>query len=190
MKIDKIKIDKKKIGLVVGIGVAIGGVCFVGYEKINDTQNEYANVKSQIIQIKDLTEERLNILNDLKTNMKGYDDEKVLLDEAINYSEKAIKINVYENSAQIMNKNIQILDETNLSIDRLVEKYEQNETIKKDEKLVSKIDKLIEMDYRIDDEVNIFNNNYRKFYNEKISQFPSSVFLKHQGYGIVKSFEL
>lgn len=184
------KIDKKKIGLVVGIGVAIWGVCFVGYGKINDTQNEYANVKSQIIQIKDLTEERLNILNDLKTSMKGYDDEKLLLDEAINYSEKAIKIDVYEKSAQIMNKNIQILDEANLSIDKLVEKYEQNETIKKDEKLVSKIDKLIEMDYRIDDEVNIFNNNYRKFYNEKISQFPSSVFLKRQGYGIVKSFEL
>lgn len=185
------KMDKKKIGILVGAGISIAifGACFVGHGKINDTQNEYVSVQSQINHMQGLTEERLNILNDLKNNMKDYKDEKVLLDQAINESYKAMKIEPYEESTEKMNKNIDILEKVNVSIDALVEKYEQNESLKKDEKLVAKMDKLIEIDYIVDDEVKIFNNKYRKVYNEKIRQFPSNVFLKIQGYGPVKSFK-
>lgn len=187
MNIETNKKNKKIIGIVTIIaGLLIGGA-IVGHGIINDAENEYVNVSSQIDYINTLAKERLNILKDLEDNMKGYKSVKLLLEECIKNSNKISKKT--DITSEDMNKSIDTLSDLNISVDKLLDEYDKNSELKEDELLSKKMDGLLELDYLIDDQVKVFNTNSRKDFNESIIKFPANIILKTKGYGPVKSFK-
>lgn len=182
MKINlKTKKAKIIIGVVASISVVIGSLGFVAHGRINTAQNEYVGVESQLRGIRQFILERNDIILNEKDKLVKYDETKDIISKIEKDTDKIRKTTEFTKDTVDANKRMDMYEESNKYVNEFLKIVNSNEKIKNDKDLKDIIEEINIMDYNVDDQVDDFNNQYSKKFNDAIKIFPVNVLAEKNG---------
>lgn len=169
--------------IVVGLGLTMG------YGQINKTDNAYMELDGQVGAIQTQMKYRNELIDSLKGDAQKYDLAKKALELVEKEAKQLKNLDDFSENVEVLNEKVITLENVNKSVDKLIEAYDNDSNMKKDEELTKKINELIEVDYSIDDDIKRFNTTYRDKFNESIKKFPANVVADKMKWKSVKKLE-
>lgn len=167
--------NKKVIAALIGMAVILlplGGVVALGYSQANFIENDYVSIESDVKFIKEMAIERNEIILKSQEDILKYIENKKLL-ENINTKTKALmELSEFSENTSDTNKRIDMINEVNKDVNKLLVELATNEKVGKDEKLSKSIEDIEELDYSIDDVIKQLAVGSLNKYNEKLNKFP------------------
>lgn len=180
------KINSKQKKIIIGAMIVIGLVGVFISSQENNVRNAHTRVMSAPLSIQNNIMEQKALLSEVVASIKksGLEEAKFIqLEEIV----KQIESIDYRDDEKI-NKNIEQIDKFNKELDKIIDIYNNDENLKKDIILLSKMEELAGLNNLIDGTMDTFNKEEVKEYNESIKKFPSSIIAKVKGLNTINKF--
>lgn len=174
--------NKKVIAAIVAttvILVPLGGVFAWSYGQANLIENDYVSIESDVKFIKEMTIERNEIILKSQEDILKYNNNNKLLENIDTKTKELIELSEFAENTSDTNKRIDMINEVNKDVDKLLVELAANEKVEKDEKLSKSIESIEELDYSIDDVIKELAVGSLKDYNEKLNKFPVKSYAKN-----------
>ncbi len=177
----KINLKDNKIISIIVVLIILGGI-FLGYEKITNLENKYVNLSSREKHIKDCIIERNKLILKSKEDILKYEDTKDSVKKISDDSKKLQSLDMFSKDANEINKKIDIYENANKNVEKLMNIYNNNLDMKKDKNISEIIESIIEKDLYIDDIIEVFNTVEKEDFNKAIESFPINIIAKNKGW--------
>lgn len=167
--------NKKVIAAIVAttvILVPLGGVFAWSYGQANLIENDYVSIESDVKFIKEMTIERNEIILKSQEDILKYNNNNKLLENIDTKTKELIELSEFAENTSDTNKRIDMINEVNKDVDKLLVELAANEKVEKDEKLSKSIESIEELDYSIDGVIKELAIGSLKEYNEILNKFP------------------
>ncbi|CEH33352.1 hypothetical protein [Romboutsia lituseburensis] len=172
----KINLKNKKVRAAivatVVILVPLGGVFVWGYGQANFIENDYVDIESDVRVIKDTAIERNDIILKSQADILKYINDKKTLENIDTKTKELIELSEFSESTSDTNKRIDMINEVNKDVNKVLVELYKNEKVKQDEKLSKSIESIEELDYSIDGIIKELAVGSLKEYNERLNKFP------------------
>lgn len=172
----KINLKNKKVRAAIIAGAivigSIGSVGFWSYGQVNYMETNYVGIDSYVKFIKEMTIERNDIILKSQEDILKYSNNKKLLENIDTKTKALIELSEFAESSSDINKRIDMINEVNKDVDKLLVELAANEKVEKDEKLSKSIESIEELDYSIDGVIKELAIGSLKEYNEILNKFP------------------